>query len=79
MVTKSKIYAAALLQTPLSLAMMEKLRVSTSEPFSSHVKAAPVHHDTGIQGKTSGYYGDPEAECQSFHICANDGNGGLLK
>ena len=27
----------------------------------------------------SGYYGDPEAECQSFHICANDGNGGLLK
>ena len=26
-----------------------------------------------------GYYGDPEAECQSFHICANDGVGGLLK
>jgi len=26
-----------------------------------------------------GYYGDPEAECQAFHICANDGNGGLSK
>jgi len=26
-----------------------------------------------------GYYADPEAECQSFHICANDGNGGLTK
>merc|ERR1712106_1308543 len=26
-----------------------------------------------------GYYGDPEAECQAFHICANDGNSGLTK
>merc|ERR1711936_837340 len=26
-----------------------------------------------------GYYGDPEAECQAFHICANDGNSGLSK
>jgi len=26
-----------------------------------------------------GYYADPEAECQAFHICANDGNGGLTK
>jgi len=26
-----------------------------------------------------GYYADPEAECQVFHICANDGNGGLTK
>jgi len=26
-----------------------------------------------------GYYGDPEAECQSFHICAADGVGGLTK
>jgi len=29
--------------------------------------------------KIEGYYGDPEADCQSFHICANDGVGGLLK
>jgi len=26
-----------------------------------------------------GYYADPEAECQAFHICANDGNGGRTK
>merc|ERR1711970_1372035 len=26
-----------------------------------------------------GYYADPEAECQVFHICANDGNEGLTK
>ena len=26
-----------------------------------------------------GYYADPESECQAFHICANDGNGGLTK
>eukprot|EP00091_Calanus_sinicus_P017722 TRINITY_DN3836_c0_g1_i5.p1 TRINITY_DN3836_c0_g1~~TRINITY_DN3836_c0_g1_i5.p1 ORF type:complete len:149 (-),score=33.62 TRINITY_DN3836_c0_g1_i5:120-566(-) len=26
-----------------------------------------------------GYYGDPEAECQAFHICAADGVGGLTK
>merc|ERR1719209_1879263 len=26
-----------------------------------------------------GYYGDPEADCQAFHICANDGNSGLTK
>merc|ERR1712183_72454 len=26
-----------------------------------------------------GYYGDPEADCQAFHICAGDGTGGLTK
>merc|ERR1711874_383325 len=26
-----------------------------------------------------GYYADPEADCQAFHICANDGNGGRTK
>merc|ERR1711962_1132257 len=26
-----------------------------------------------------GYYADPEAECQAFHICASDGAGGLTK
>ena len=26
-----------------------------------------------------GYYGDPEAECQVFHICTQDGAGGLSK
>merc|ERR1712018_961563 len=26
-----------------------------------------------------GYYADPEAECQAFHICTSDGAGGLAK
>ena len=26
-----------------------------------------------------GYYADVEAECQVFHICGSDGNGGLTK
>jgi len=26
-----------------------------------------------------GYYADPEAECQVFHICSDDGTGGLAK
>jgi hypothetical protein len=26
-----------------------------------------------------GYYADPEAQCQVFHICANDGQGGRTK
>jgi len=30
-------------------------------------------------GKIEGYYADPESDCQAFHICANDGNSGLLK
>ena len=25
-----------------------------------------------------GYYADPAAECQAFHICANNGAGGLI-
>ena len=27
----------------------------------------------------AGYYADPEAECQAFHICTADGQGGLAK
>merc|ERR1711983_555345 len=26
-----------------------------------------------------GYFADPEAECQAFHICTSDGQGGLAK
>ena len=29
--------------------------------------------------KIAGYYADPEAECQVFHICTSDANGGLSK
>jgi len=38
--------------------------------------------DTGFscEGQVDGgYYADPEAECQVFHICTADGQGGLAK
>ena len=30
-------------------------------------------------GRVQGYYADPEADCQAFHICANLGDGDLTK
>jgi len=63
-----------------------------SDEFSALAEAIPgqpgedypvysVPPDTSFtcNGKIEGYYGDPEADCQTFHICANDGIGGLLK
>ena len=29
--------------------------------------------------RDGGYYGDPEAGCQVFHVCSNNGKGGLAK
>merc|ERR1712025_261750 len=43
----------------------------------------PIYSDVPETGFTcegrveGGYYADPVAECQPFHICANDGAGGL--
>jgi len=31
------------------------------------------------EGYIQGYYADPEAQCQAFHICGDDGRGGLAK
>ena len=30
-------------------------------------------------GKIEGYYADPEADCQSFNMCVNFGEGDLTK
>ena len=32
-----------------------------------------------IKHSIQGYYADPAAECQVFHICSDDGTGGLAK
>merc|ERR1712098_433713 len=45
-------------------------------PIFSEVPETSFFCDGQVDG---GYYGDPEAECQAFHICASDGNGGLTK
>jgi len=43
------------------------------------VYSVPPETSFSCDGYIEGYYADPEAECQTFHICANDGIGGLLK
>merc|ERR1711970_292439 len=45
-------------------------------PIYASVPETSFFCDGQVDG---GYYGDPEAECQAFHICANDGTGGLTK
>ena len=45
-------------------------------PIFAEVPETSFICDGQVEG---GYYADPEAECQVFHICASDGNGGLSK
>merc|ERR1711877_45205 len=44
------------------------------------IYAVPPETSFTCDGQVDGgYYGDPEAECQAFHICSNNGNSGLSK
>ena len=45
-------------------------------PIFSEVPETSFLCDGQVDG---GYYADPESECQAFHICANNGQGGLTK
>merc|ERR1711935_1035273 len=45
-------------------------------PIFSEVPETAFACDGQVDG---GYYADPEAECQVFHICTADGAGGLAK
>merc|ERR1739845_111856 len=45
-------------------------------PIYSEVPETAFACDGQVDG---GYYADPEAECQVFHICTADGAGGLVK
>jgi len=45
-------------------------------PIYSEVPESGFTCDGQVDG---GYYADPEAECQAFHICTADGAGGLAK
>jgi len=45
-------------------------------PIYASVPESSFSCDGQVDG---GYYADPEAECQAFHICAGDGSGGLTK
>merc|ERR1712127_596303 len=41
--------------------------------------AFPPDTALACDGKIEGYYADPEADCQAFHICANDSTDGKIK
>ena len=43
------------------------------------IYATPPETSFGCDGYIEGYYADPEAECQAFHICANFGDANLVK
>merc|ERR1719438_406527 len=45
-------------------------------PIFAEVPESGFTWDGQVDG---GYYSDPEAECQAFHICTADGAGGLAK
>jgi len=45
-------------------------------PIFSEVPESGFVCDGQVDG---GYYADPEADCQAFHICTSDGQGGLSK
>ena len=45
-------------------------------PIYAEVPESEFACDGQVDG---GYYADPEAECQAFHICTADGAGGLAK
>merc|ERR1719237_1749947 len=58
-------------------ALSEAIPGSPGEDYP--IYATPPETSFGCDGYIEGYYADPEAECQAFHICGSDGNGGLTK
>merc|ERR1712123_342051 len=62
-----------------NLAMLEKAVPGVpgeDYPIYAEVPESGFACDGQVDG---GYYADPEAECQVFHICSADGAGGLSK
>merc|ERR1712123_294739 len=62
-----------------NLAMLEKAVPGVpgeDYPIYAEVPVSGFACDGQVDG---GYYADPEAECQVFHICTADGAGGLAK
>lgn len=48
----------------------------TDYPILAEVPETKFACDGQVEG---GYYADPDTECQAFHVCTADGNGGLSK
>ena len=58
------------LPTPVLSARATSKVFTTHFPIPAHILQFPF---------CEGYYADPEAQCQAFHICGDDGRGGLAK
>jgi hypothetical protein len=58
-------------------ALEEAIPGSPGEDYPTF--ATPPDTSFLCDGFIQGYYADPEAECQSFHICADLGTGDLTK
>ena len=58
------------LPTPVLSARATSKVFTTHFPIPAHIRTFPF---------CEGYYADPEAQCQAFHICGDDGRGGLAK
>lgn len=62
-----------------NIAMLEKAVPGVpgqDYPIYAEVPDTSFSCDGQVDG---GYYADPQAECQVFHICTNDGQGGLSR
>lgn len=62
-----------------NIAMLEKAVPGVpgqDYPIYAQVPDTSFSCDGQVDG---GYYADPQAECQVFHICTNDGQGGLSR
>merc|ERR1739844_125147 len=73
------VYAADDAAADPNLAMLEKAVPGIpgeDYPIFSEVPESGFSCDGQVDG---GYYADPEAQCQVFHICTADGQGGLAK
>ena len=58
-------------------ALSEAIPGSPGEDYP--IYSSPPETSFACDGYIEGYYADPEAECQAFHICTADGAGGLAK
>merc|ERR1712106_305285 len=58
-------------------ALEEAIPGSPGEDYP--IFATPPETSFLCDGFIQGYYADPEADCQAFHICANFGTGDLTK
>merc|ERR1712117_595271 len=90
--SSSRMYAVSVCVLVFSLAVSPSSGQEEEDPVAGLEKnipgtpgedypifAFPPDTSFGCDGYIEGYYADPEADCQSFNICVNFGEGDLTK